>query len=1219
MKLTTKNIIQSLNKAYNKQSVHRDDLERFKSSFSKLFSRIDENESEEHLKNILSDFLKDSFYKETNEINVKDRKDLVIHIGKTSHTPVGIIMEVKKSSNTPEMVSREKPNAKALHELLLYFMRERIDNNNKEVKYLIATNIYDWFIFDALDFEKWFVNSRFAKEYSMWKQGMFSGTTTDWFYKEVAKPYVFEDIEELNCTHFNLKLYEPALKGKRKDDDEKLTDLYKIFSPQHFLKQSFANDSNSLNKDFYNELLHILGLEETRDGSKKLINRKAKEKRDDGSLIENAINELDVSGTFDRIAEIEKYGATYDEQIYSVALELCITWLNRILFLKLLEGQLLIYHKGNKDYAFLSPQKIKEYDELNELFFEVLAVKTDGRKKNVKQKYGNIPYLNSSLFETTELEETTIRISELKDRLTLPIHYHTVLKDDKGKRVLGEKLTLHYLFEFLDSFDFSSDSTEKIQEENKTLINASVLGLIFEKINGYKDGSYFTPGYITMYMCRETIRKAVVQKFNEHINPPAPLSKRGDKSVKGENGKSPLSERGDLEGFKDLTEIYNAIGKSISVNKANEIIDSLKICDPAVGSGHFLVSALNEIIAIKSELEILCDGEFKTLKNTYIEVVNDELIITDSEGNFFEYNYKDKSSQRIQETLFHEKEKIIENCLFGVDINPKSVMICQLRLWIELLKNSYYTKDSNYTELETLPNIDINIKCGNSLISRYDVNADLSDIFKKDKGLLSQYKLAVETYKSVRGGDAKKDLKKLIDSFKDKVIKSFYLNHPLLDRLHKLKGQLALVENKAAVGNLFEKLSEKDIETDVNKLKKQIQKTEEEIEDVKNNKVYTDALEWRFEFPEVIEEDGRFMRFDIVIGNPPYGHTISENKEYFIKHYISAEGKHEILKYFIEKGLSLLRKNGMLSYITSDTWTSLGYFKKLRKLIYTDYCIKAISKSLYNVFETATVDTNIYFIEKSKPSSKYFLIDGDLNSRKERIFEMNDEYVFNLKDENIIVKKIENSNKTLDEFCEIWQGLIAYGSKNQPRKFTSDRKETKFHRKLLYGGDISKYNIVWSGEYLKYGDWLHRPRPRYIYDNEKILIQRIRNPQLKNRLVCAIDSSGFINGTGSSNILLKDKIKNPSLKYLLSLLNSKLINYWFSYYFIDVNIKPEQLRKIPIKTTNSEKQFVSIVERVISAKKENAKADTSELEKKIDKMVYELYGLTEEEIKIVEG
>ena len=346
--------------------------------------------------------------------------------------------------------------------------------------------------------------------------------------------------------------------------------------------------------------------------------------------------------------------------------------------------------------------------------------------------------------------------------------------------------------------------------------------------------------------------------------------------------------------------------------------------------------------------------------------------------------------------------------------------------------------------------------------------------------------------------------------------------------------------------------------------------------------------------------------FDVVIGNPPHGHTINENKKYFIQHYISAEGKHEVFKYFIEKGLSLLAPKATLSYITSDTWTSLGYFKKLRKLIYTNYQLRAISKSLYNVFETATVDTNIFFIANEKPVPKYFLIEGDLQSRNERVLDINDEYVFNLKEENSIIKLIKDKHKTIEDFCEVWQGLIAYGSKSQTRTYTSNQKETKLHRKLVYGRDIAKYKISWSGEYLKYGEWLHRPRPSYIFTNQKILVQRIRNPQLKERLICAIDNDGFINGTGLSNILLKKNISKPSLYYILCILNSSLISYWFNFYFIDVNIKPEQLRKVPIKLSDKKDTFNYCCNYITTAKKYE-KIFSDFFEHLIDAMVYELY------------
>jgi hypothetical protein len=209
-------------------------------------------------------------------------------------------------------------------------------------------------------------------------------------------------------------------------------------------------------------------------------------------------------------------------------------------------------------------------------------VKEKVRDPLVKEKFTGIPYLNSSLFEPSDLERRTIRINSLDDNVRLPLISSTVLKDKAGKRMSGEMDPLKYFFDFLDAYDFSSEGSEDIQEENKTLINASVLGLIFEKINGYKDGSFFTPGFITMYMCHETITRAVIQKFNE---------------IKGWD-------------CETINSVYNRI---TDIAEANKLVNSLKICDPAVGSGHFIVSALNEIIAIKSQLGILADKAGKRL------------------------------------------------------------------------------------------------------------------------------------------------------------------------------------------------------------------------------------------------------------------------------------------------------------------------------------------------------------------------------------------------------------------------------------------------------------------------------------------------------------------------------------------------------------------------------------------------------------------------------
>jgi adenine-specific DNA-methyltransferase len=479
-------------------------------------------------------------------------------------------------------------------------------------------------------------------------------------------------------------------------------------------------------------------------------------------------------------------GNTKEERVFNVALELCITWMNRILFLKLMEGQLVNYHQGNQEYKFLNSEKVFDYDELFKLFHQVLALKINDRKEAVKEKYSKVPYLNSSLFDISPLEQQTIKINALDNSLELDLINTSILKE--SKKTTSKLPTLNYLFQFLDAYDFASEGTDDIKEDKKELINASVLGKIFEKINGYKDGSIFTPAFITMYMCKQSIRLAVVEKFNEALSSQS-TSLRGTKQSNEEAEKL-------FETFDDLKNYTTRQHKTTEVLKANEIVNSLRICDPAVGSGHFLVSALNEIISIKADLGILADEKGNTINNYEIEIINDELIITEPNNNDqqFEYNIqnckpKTKEIQRLQKTLFHEKETIIENCLFGVDINPNSVKICSLRLWIELLKNAYYKEDTNYLELETLPNIDINIKCGNSLLSRFTLNEDLSNTLKSIKYTFDDYKGFVTDYKNATDKEEKQGLLKIIADIKDTISSQFFQNSKENKSLARTRGE----------------------------------------------------------------------------------------------------------------------------------------------------------------------------------------------------------------------------------------------------------------------------------------------------------------------------------------------------------------------------------------------------------------------------------------------
>ena len=378
MKLITQTPKNALNKAFLKQPVNRDEIDLFKANLQTLLSKINENESEEHHKNFVRDFLKDTFYKADYEINTKGKQDLVIHTGKLTSDNVGVILEAKKPTNKADMISADNPNKKALHELILYYLNERNEADNFELKNLVITDIYQWFVFDANLFDKQiFRNTNIKRLYQTYKADK---KDNPFFYGELNKIIANLD-EEIACTYFDIRNYETALKNDDLKDDESLIELFKILSPPHLLKVPFADDSNKLDKNFYTELLHIIGLEEIKDKSKLKIQRKDAARRNAGSLIENAIAIIETKDCLYKVKNLESYGATREERLFGVALELCLTWINRILFLKLLEAQLVDYHNGNRDFRFLDISTNQDFDELFTLFHQVLARLPEERRE----------------------------------------------------------------------------------------------------------------------------------------------------------------------------------------------------------------------------------------------------------------------------------------------------------------------------------------------------------------------------------------------------------------------------------------------------------------------------------------------------------------------------------------------------------------------------------------------------------------------------------------------------------------------------------------------------------------------------------------------------------------------------------------------------------------------------------------------------------------------
>ena len=1178
----------SVNSAFLKLPVSVENMERFSASLVNLCKNRNPERDEEYHKGEIWKFLRGIFEPDYS-VQVKRPIDLAIFNGNDTNAKPAVIIEVKSPTNAAEMFSASKPNVKSLQELVYYFMLEYIRFGNREIKYLAITNFDEWFFFDVKDFIRYFAqkSNPVYEQFQKFEANQMSGNKTSDFYNEIAKPAIDDFLKTCDINVVRFSLADVAIQAHDNDDkrviasdseaihsgssakagvngEKQLLPLYKFLSPETLLAKPFANDSNSLNKNFYTELLHIIGLEEVKDGGKKVICRKKPGSRDKASLLESAIYQLEMDIPDEKKCE-------------AMALRLCIAWVNRLLFLKLVESQILIYQKGDAAYRFMSIDKIQNFDELNIFFFKVLGKKIEARDKAILERYPNVPYLNSSLFEPTE-DEDKLKIRGIPDA-PMEIFNRTVLKDERGKRAKGSMHNLEYIFRFLDAYDFASDSQGGVTSTSKTLINASVLGLIFEKINGYKDGSFFTPGFITDYMARDVLERCVVQKFNETKN----------------------------WNCKNLDEVSEKID---DVEEANKIVDDIRIADIAVGSGHFLVSALNRMLAIKSQLNIFRDVHGKRIKRMDLElkVDNDELSVADDEGEPFEYKPGNPERQRIQEALFHEKRNIIENCLFGVDLNPNSVHICRLRLWIELLKNAYYTAESGYTRLETLPNIDINIKVGDSLLSKYPVQNGriIADYLTRDeradrkkdslKNALVEYRNCVQEYKAGGTQNSKIALRQKIASLKSRMVE---------------EGVLEMFEEYA-------------------------NKADDTID-------FSNSLEWMFEFPEILDDQGRFVGFDAVIGNPPYIQLQANNgllgSLYEQRNYSTFFKQGDLYCLFMERAYALLKNNGQFGFINPNTWLQSISFSPVR-LFLTSYFRWNKIILTHKVFAEATVDTHCLLFTKSKEQCDCSIsrIDADgkitpLHTiKKEGISQT--ERIINIEinqDSLLLIKKIEASSKPLTEYLDIYNGVKPFekgkGTPPQTKQIVEEKPYVRDGDKpdenwspLMRGSLMHRYTNLWNDNYwILYGKWLAAPRDKKIFEApEKIIVR-----QTGDSIIATIIDAGVICRDNLHICIAKSESLN--LKYILGVLNSKLIDFFYTFINPEKGEALAQVKKthvealrIPDATEQQQKEISDLVEKALILRKEKVDADIASIAMEIDKKVYAIFNLSPEEIAIIE-
>ncbi|GAA6896973.1 hypothetical protein CHC156_05010 [Helicobacter pylori] len=734
-----------------------------------------------------------------------------------------------------------------------------------------------------------------------------------------------------------------------------------------------------------------------------------------------------------------------------------------------------------------------------------------------------------------------------------------------------------------------------------------------------KEGSFYTPSFITSYMCSESITTTVLDKFNQKYN---------------------------IECEK-LKELKNYLKNNYKEDKRKEYLQvllALRVCDPAVGSGHFLVSALNEMVWIAYKL-----GLIASLHRYDLKLENDEIIIHYTlTGEIF--NYKKPHSEndphhQIQKELFELKKSIIENCLFGVDINPNSCEITKLRLWIELLKYSYYIfeESRNTNALETLPNIDINIKCGNSLISRFSLHDNLKKIpnikkkIQEYKDLVAQYKDPNPLYPLNKADLINKiqDLKNTFSlTLKDPKTKAEL--EKAIEKHIKKYNDFALDDKSLLDGlnyfipSLFgtPKLSPKE-EEEAFASYGRIRALRKKLDDALSGREYQNAFEWRFEFPEVLNDEGDFLGFDCIIGNPPYidYRKIDEKTKIFLSKFSSVYKKSKegsIFVYFIERASQLIIRHGEISFINPIAYLCKPTDHGIRDYIDKNLKITMlIDLSNIKIFESASTYTciNIFKRENKKNEILFQRYDDftELSSNKDdflKIPSVNIEHISIFLDP--ISRHIAERCKTqLGDFCKIFCGLSKTGFRSDVIN-TNNKNSVYF----LESSDICRYYVNDFGKkFLKRIDDYFSWEKRQIFESQDIIFMT----RMTNQIRCVVVPLGVYGG--KVNILHDFRIDRF---LILGVLNSKLMTYFYkkkffpthmqggAFGFDTLSVETLPIPQITEKNQELARKITDGAEQILKVKEKDPKANTLESEKEIDALVYRLYNLTDEEIKIIE-
>jgi tRNA1(Val) A37 N6-methylase TrmN6 len=818
--------------------------------------------------------------------------------------------------------------------------------------------------------------------------------------------------------------------------------------------------------------------------------------------------------------------------------------------------------------------------------------------------FKGVPFLNGGLFDCLDSEDTNGKVLYLdgfsrnpKKQANVPDELFfsqektidlSGIYDDKKKK----NETVKGLFEIFSHYKFTITENTPIEEE--VALDPELLGRVFENLLASynpetkttarkQTGSFYTPREIVNYMVDESIMAYLKQKLES------------ESGMKPEDAETGLKF---LFGYNEKEHLFDEKQTAVLI----KAIDSCKIIDPACGSGVFPMGILYKLVHILHKLDPNNEKWRELQRQKAIKETEEAFKI----GNKQEREDRLKEISDIFENNsddYGRKLYLIENCIFGVDIQPIATQISKLRFFISLIVDQKTDKNRENFSIRPLPNLETKFVAANTLID-------------------------IENPEQLKLYDRK--VRELEEKLKEVRHKLFSANRPLTksklrEEDQKLREEMGKVLESSGWSN-----------------ESALQLAAWNPYDQNASSPFFD-LEWMF---------GRSDGFDVVIGNPPYvfardsaAKGITEAaKAYYNAKYSLAEYQINLYPLFIEAGSRALRKKGVLCFITPNNWLTINTNRKLRHFVLGQSKV-SILNFYAPVFESADVDAAIVLFQNGDINSKHeeirlleWITEPELIvvEKKSKFLSQSDS-IINIEalksvETSNLIKKIETNSRPLNAIANVKSGLVAYevgkGSPMQTKEMKDYRVYHSKHfkqgfSKYLDGRDVCRYFIDWSGEYIKYGKNLAAPRNDFkLYSTPRILVRQIPSKPPYCIHACFVSETLF-NDRNSMNII------NISIEpqLVLAVLNSRLTSYWFVHKFgkmqrgIFPQFKVNELAIFPMPGSfgRHERSLKKLVDNILTAKKNNTGADTKDAEQEIDKLVYALYSLSPEEIAIVEG